>query len=827
MSRRSISANFCRHAATVGLLAVSMCLDGCSRSGKPVDAINVTATDVLALVNPYVGTQSGAADFGTGGGAGNTFPGATIPFGMVQLSPDTSPSTDNFAGGYTYSDSLIKGFSLTHISGAGCAIYQDVPFLPVASEVTEAPVSVGSAGFSSQYLAAFTHDHEAASPGYYQVRLNPQGAAPIDVDLTATTRGGMMRMKYSTGSPANLLINPGGSAMANALAQVHIDPQLREVSGQSSSGRFCYQDNRYTVYFVAQFDHPFKSWAVWRKLVFTRNGTDASDSSPLPLNYGPVPGGPSSIPGNPSGTAQAGAVLSFDTQDDQPVVMRVAISYVSTVNARQNLERELAGLAFDEVRSGAQSTWRKELSRVQVEGGGPAWRRIFYTALYHSLLSPNVFSDANGDYLGMDNQVHSTSRTAQYQNFSGWDIYRSQVPLLALLDPARTSDMVQSLVEDANQNGWLPKWSYANQQTDTMVGDPADLIIAGAYAFGARGFDTSSALNAMMKGATSSGISGNPASLTNGYVERQALSTYDSLGYVPHDLDTPLGGIGYVASSEYVWGSAATTLEYALADFGIAQFADAIGQSGQVASIRARSANWRNLVNPGTEAIEPRLAVGAFVPRYDASGGDGFVEGNGAQYSWFVPHDIAGLIEATGGQDQASARLDGFFSQINAGPKAPYAYLGNEPTLFTPWIYAWLHQPSKTSAIVRQALTTLYDDTAKGMPGNDDLGTMSAWWVLSSLGLNPGIPGTNVLLINAPLFDSATLDLPSGRVRITREAADGNGSIQSAMLGAEPLDRAWLHASELTSKGNLSFVLGTAESSWATAMGSEPPSNSR
>ncbi|TXH04614.1 MAG: glycoside hydrolase family 92 protein [Nevskiaceae bacterium] len=795
-------------------------LGGCARSSAP----STTARDVLAQVNPLVGTQSGAADYGTGGGAGNTFPGATLPFGMAQLSPDTTPSTDNFAGGYTYSDTRIKGFSLTHISGAGCAILQDVPMLPLAREITSSPVPPLGAGLNADLPMLFDHAHEQAQPGYYAVRLDPAGAAPVDVELTATLHGGALRIRYPADHPATLLVNAGGSAMADSAASITVDPARREISGSASSGRFCFQDNRYTVYFAAVFDQPLRSTGTWQKQAFSAGGTRASDTGVLPVNYEPVPGGPASIPGNPSGTAQAGAVLGFEP--GATVLLRVAISYVSVDNARANLAAELAGRDFDALRAAAQARWQHELARIELGAGAdPRWSRVFYTALYHALLSPSVFSDVNGDYLGMDGQVHRETARMQYQTFSGWDVYRTQLPLLAMLDPQRAGDMMQSLVVDAQQSGWLPKWSYANQQTDTMVGDPAAPTIAGAYAFGVRNFDTAAAFEAMLKGATQSGHANNPVSLNNAYVERQALDAYQSLGYVPHELDSPLGGIGYVLSSDFVWGSAATTLEYALADFAVGRFADATGQGARADALRARAGNWKNLLNPATRAIEPRSALGTFQSGYDATSGDGFVEGDGAQYTWFVPHDVAGLIAALGGEDAAARRLDTFFTQINAGPKSAYAYLGNEPTLFTPWLYAWLRRPAQTGPLVQRALTTLYDDAPTGMPGNDDLGTMSAWWVLSALGLMPAVPGTDTLLLNAPLFPAATLHLPAGDLRIVR---DGQGAtVQGLTRDGVALDRAWLHFSDIAHGGTLRYAVGASAdtSGWATDMAALPPSN--
>lgn len=298
----------------------------------------IATADPVTLVNPFIGTQTGAADFSTGGGAGNTFPGATLPSGMVQFSPDTSFS-DNFGGSYSYADTQLKGFSLTHLSGAGCASYQDIAMLPLAKTVTTSPVPPLGAGITANNLATFDHASEQAQPGYYAVRLNPASTAPIEVELTATLHGGMARIHYPAGQPATLLINAGSSTMGNGLASVTIDVANHAVSGSASSGLFCYLNNRYTVYFVAEFDQPFTSHAVWWKQLLIPSGTSATDVSPLAIDYQPLPGGPTSLPGNPSTTAQAGAVLGFTPRNGEPIIMRVAISYVNVSATNRRCSR--------------------------------------------------------------------------------------------------------------------------------------------------------------------------------------------------------------------------------------------------------------------------------------------------------------------------------------------------------------------------------------------------------------------------------------------------------------------------------------------------------
>ena len=799
-----------------GLLATA-----CSRSNVPA-ADTPLGTDLAAYVNPFVGTQAGAPDFGTGGGAGNNYPGATLPFGMVQFSPDTSPSLDNYPGGYTYSDNKIEGFSLTHISGAGCSIYQDFPFLPTLTPLDQVPAEPISAGLKPAFLADFNHLQEDASPGYYRVRLNPDSAQPIDVELSATDRSGMARFGFPAGAAPQVIVNAGGSQMPDALASVSIDPQRQEISGTALSGGFCYQDDSYKIYFAAEFDRPFASYGTWTKALLQPGSATASDTGVLITHADPIPNVPVTIPGNPSLTARAGAYVTFDPAKGSVVRMRVGVSFVSVDNARANLHTENPDWDLDALRSSARARWNAQLSKARVQTSDSSLRRVFYTSLYHAMLAPTLFSDANGDYIGMDGAVHQAGAQAVYGSYSGWDIYRSQWPLLAMLDPQRVGDMTQTLVRNAQQGGWLPKWSYANQQTNVMVGDPAAILIASAHAFGSSNFDTAAALDAVIKGATE------PASPTQylltgnaGYIERAGLPEYLALGYIPYEENVPTGLLNLV-NGGLVWGTSATTLEYAVADFAVDRYATALGQSSRTAQLRASSGNWKNLFNPSSGYIEPRSATGVFEGSGNAVTGNGFVEGDAAHYSWFVPQDMAGLIAARGGREAATARLDQFFTQLNGGPDSSYAYLGNEPTLSTPWIYAWLGQPGKTGPLVHQAMLGLYGDAPTGLPGNDDLGTMSAWWVLAALGMNPAVPGTDLLLLSAPLMDSAQLQLPGGTLRITRS---GIGDVvQSLRLNGQPLQRAWLHFADIANGGTLDYTMGNAPSDWGTDPAQAPPS---
>ncbi|MFI1098613.1 GH92 family glycosyl hydrolase [Streptomyces sp. NPDC020917] len=528
----------------------------------------------------------------------------------------------------------------------------------------------------------------------------------------------------------------------------------------------------------------------------------------------------------------SGAWVSFDTTTRQQVTMKVALSYVSQDNAAANLEQEDPGWSVDAVARRTYAQWNGMLSRIRIGGGTAAQRQEFYTALYHTMLEPSIFSDAGGDYLGFDDKVHRTAHGAvQYANFSGWDVYRSQIPLLAVIAPEQTSQMMTSLLNDQAQGGWLPKWGFANDYTDVMNGDAADPMLAEAYALGARDFDAHAALDAMVKGATQ--IPPSPAEMGQGwYVERPQLAPYQSLGYVPNTTQSSLSPTNNGASE---------TLEYATADFGIAQLAKALGQDATYQTFLKRSQNWTNIFNTATGYIQPRDGEGQF-PQFDpttdgmgAFGQSGFQEGNAAQYTWSIPQNIQGLITAMGGDDAAVKRLDTYFQQLNAGPNQPYEWAGNEPAFGTPWIYSYAGAPYKSQEIVHRLLTSVYADTPGGEPGNDDLGSMSSWFVWCSLGMYPPTPGAPVLTLGAPIFSRAEFDLPGGhRLQLSAPGASTSTYVHSVTVNGRPWSRAWLPASLLTGSDapagqpattQLTFALtGTADTSWAAAAADAPPS---
>ena len=785
------------------------------------------AADRAGLVDPFVGTSRG----------GNTFPGPVMPGGMIQLGPDTvapssAPTGSLQPSGYDYGRSQLRGFSLDRMSGAGCAEFGDVPITPVTVPISGSPVSdPTSENVDSAFLLGFSHRQESSSPGYYSVVTHPaSGPGPIDAQLTTALRSGAMRLTFPARSfTRGLIVNAAGSMTGNQSAAVHIDPGRRLITGSSTSGGFCASPDHYTVYFAIQSGSPFTSYGTWRRQRLYPGSTSNSDTG---VNQ-PVTG---YLFGHDP-RAQTGAYVRFAART---IELKVAISYVSIAGAEHNLQAEIGNLGFSQIRARARSAWNRALDVVDVGVGTPALRRRFYTALYQALIEPSTFDDADGHYIGMDGRVHRAAGYVQYANFSGWDIYRTQIPLLAMIRPAEAEDIAKSFIADAQQSGWLPKWSVANFQTAVMNGDSADPILSDTYAFGARRFDARTALRQMIHGATQSGRSANDC-----YVERQQLDWYERLGYIPHEFDGGLVAVpeangtctlrvptaGDKGATALLYGEAAATLEYTTDDFALSRLAAALGDGGACRMFLRRSGNWQKLWNASARYLEPRYSNGSWVPHYDPNSNDfasatsGFTEGDSAQYTWMVPFDYARLASLMGGDAAARRRLDRFFTELNSNQTGPYAYLGNEPTLETPWIYDWMGAPTATERVMRRALLGLYTETPGGLPGNDDLGTMSSWYVLGALGIYPEAPGSDVLALSSPLFPRMTVRLAHGVLRLQASGAPSAAYIHRLLLNGRGYSRPWLRFAALARGATLRFTLAhKPDRSWGASPALAPPS---
>jgi predicted alpha-1,2-mannosidase len=782
-----MARKFC--AALLSWALVSSCLCCVSSPATHAQAKRSprAEVDLAQYVNPFVGTgHSPLPDLLGGNASGNTFPGATLPFGMVQWSPDTENSFGpEDRGSYQYADTRIRGFSLTHLSGPGCHIFADAPFMPVVGEIDRSPATNPNA-----YLASFSHNNESASPGYYEVALD----TGVRVQLTATARTGFGSFTFPAIEHATLLINVGRNASGVSEAEFRFrDPQT--LTGSLASGGFCGARNKYRLYFAIEFNRPAASFGAWKGDVVAP-GLRAVKA------------------------AQSGAFVSFDTTSNRRVQVRVGLSYVSAANAVRNLRAENAGWDFATVRARARARWHEALSHIEVQGGTLTERQVFYTALYHTLLHPTIFSDASGEYMGFDNRVHREQGRTQYTNFSGWDIYRSELPLLAWLFPHEASDMMQSLVRDAQQGGGLPLWPVANDESGAMVGDPSTVMLASAYSFGARAFDTRAALAAMIKGAT------HPDTKSKSYPARNGLADYLQYGYIPMEQ------VG-------LRGSPSVALEYEIADFALAQFARAHGDMATYRTMMRRAQWWTKLFDPQTRYIRGRWADGSWLPGFDfdakhydpklpwrPESHKSYVEGNATQYTWLVPHNMRGLFDRIGGNEAVVKRLDSFFTELNAGPNRPYFFIGNEPVFAVPWAYDFAGQPWKTQAITRRALTELFTNTPGGIPGNDDLGATSSWIVFAAVGLYPAIPGVGGFALNSPLFPRITVRPGAGRQLeiIGAGASAATPYVQELRLNGRRYDSTWLPYEKIAGGGPLSFKLGrTPNTRWATAPNAAPP----
>ncbi|HCI82281.1 MAG TPA: hypothetical protein DHW02_21615 [Ktedonobacter sp.] len=757
MQLRWLSSKKMKLLSTIILVAVVVSAVFLTNTSHLRGAQAAGVVNAVQYVNPLTGTS----------GEGNTFPGADVPFGMVQWSPDTT-TIGSAGSSYDYNSTSLHGFSLTHMSGAGCSIYRDIPFMPYVGSVKTSPAG------SNAYDASFSHSSEVAQPGYYSVTLSKSN---IKSELTVTPRTGFGQFTYPSSTSSTMLISTT-SATGNSAASVSISTSGSTVTGSVTSGNFCSNNGPYTLYFVAQFSQPFSGYGTWKGSTVHKSSTSTSGS-------------------------QSGAYVSFNTTSNHVVLVKVGVSYVSTANALANIQAENSGWNFTSVRGAASTNWNNALNKIQVSGSSTDMS-TFYTALYHTMLFPSLFSDYNGQYPGFNHTVYTlASGHAQYANYSGWDIYHGEVALLAMLFPSQTSDMISSILNDYSQSGCLPKWSVANYHTDVEDGDSADPIIAEAYAFGATGFNTSLALQAMIKGATTGCTSGS-------YIERQGLSQYLKYGYIPYGT----AGLN---------GTASATLEYTNDDFAISQFAKALGDSTDAATFASRAENWKKLFDSATGFIEARDSSGAFVS--NSKGSTGFHGGTDAQYTWMIPYNVSGVISAMGGSAKAVSELNKLFTQLNAGKFSRYAYMGNEPSTASPWAYDFAGQPWQTQSVARKIETQLYSNSVSGVPGNDDLGQISSWYVWAAIGFYPEYPGASDVVLDSPLFSQTTITLGNGHqvVENASGAADNAPYIQSMSVNGATSTSTWQSFSTLANGATFQYTLGTsANTSWGNT--SIPPS---
>ncbi|RJK96110.1 GH92 family glycosyl hydrolase [Vallicoccus soli] len=760
---------------------------GAAVQAPPAAAAPAAAPERLTgLVNPFIGTQDD----------GNTFPGASLPFGMVQLSPDTGHTT-----GYDYRHDRIRGFSATHVSGVGCGLGGDLPVLPTTGAVTQTDYA--------QYALPFSHEGEQAAPGYYRVPLTASEGT-VTAELTATTRTGTARFTFPATTEANVLLNSGQALHAVDSSTVRVVDDRTVETTVVGSG-FCQSTEPYTMHFLTRFDRPFAQVGTWAGDEVTAGSRETS------------------------GEGRRGAYLRFDTTRDRDVEVTTALSWVDARGAGANLRAE-GGRGFDAVRAAADRTWEQRLGEVRVQGGTPEQRRTFYSSLYRSMLAPAVGTDVDGRYHGFDGRTHRARGFTYYQTFSLWDTYRTQEQLLSLLAPQEARDMALSLLAVEDQGGWLPRWSYASVETNIMTGDPVTPFLVSAWAQGLLEGHEEDAYRALRENADGVPPADSP------YNGRAGNEHYLDQGYVPYLPDAR----GEPGDYDLQHGASAT-LEYALADAALSTMAEGLGHRQDARRYAQRAQSYRNLFDPRTGWFRARDERGLFVGPEDPAQSVGFHEGTASQYMWLAQQDVPGLVDLVGGRDAANARLDHFFAydELLEDPErvarevwvnSAYSYYGqdtynpqNEPDLHSPYVYAWTGQPWKTADVVHAAVT-LFSDGPGGMTGNDDLGTMSAWHVLSAMGIYPSVPGSDVWSLSTPVFERVDLALdrdwyPRGSLRISAPGSSEEARyVQSVRVGGTAHPRTWVRGDDLRAGKDIAFRVGTEPSSWGTDPRTAPPS---
>jgi predicted alpha-1,2-mannosidase len=750
--------------------------DGASGSAAPPTA------DLTTLVNPLAGSL----------GPGFVTVGAGVPFGMVTPGPATMARDGddpiNYVG-YSYRDSKIRGFALTHFSGAGIHIGGELPMMPTTGGVHSSSPRA--------FASPFSHATEVAQPGYYAATL---GRYDTRTELTATTRAAVERYTFPARSRGNVLFDVSRNAEGGQQKA-----SLRFVDRRTLAGSVVIHDRRgITVWFTARFDRPYAKHGTWL-------------GSSLHSGSRPVYG------------RGAGGWVSFDTSKHRVVRARIGISYVDAAGATRNLDREAPpSLSFHAARQHAHGVWNQHLHRIDVSGGSLAQRETFYTCLYHALLMPTTFDDADGRYLGVDDRVHQVaSGSHHYTDLSLWDTYRTQTPLLTLIEPKVAHDVGISLLDDADQDGGVvPKWVRGNIDYGIMGGDSGTPTLATLVTNGAlTGRSARRAYDAIVHQAnTPTGPRGD-------------LGVYLRKGYIPYDVNDR--GASY-------------TLEYAVDDAAVAALAHRFGTSQQVTTFTGRAGSWRNLLYRGDHFLRPRMSNGSWANPtargsshvWDPVYSDGWQEGTGWQYFWLVPQDVAGLRDLVGA-DVMHQRLDEFFGMPTQSDAEPPTHPvqrdrnrfgvyrvsnqftpANETDLQAPWLYDWLSDPASTAQAVH-ADASAFNATPAGIPGNDDAGTLSANYVLSAMGLYQAQPGIPAWELSTPLYPSSVLhgDGAQPALTISAPGAGPQGEyVASASIGGQPLNRTWLTTAEVNGGKTLAYATSSNPTDWATGPQSAPPS---
>ncbi len=718
------------------MLALAVFMLGCG----------VKKNELSDYVNPFIGTD----------GHGHTYPGATAPSGMVQLSPDTRTVNWDACSGYHSSDNTIMGFSHTHLSGTGAIDYGDILLMPTIGEIQ---MQVGDeSNTSSGYRSSFTHESEKAKAGYYAVTLDDYN---IDVELTATERVGVHKYTFNKGSIGNVIVDLKHDVGENLVLGSGIEfNSANEISGYRQSQGWA---NNQHVYFVAQFSKPIMEYGIVANDEMISEQTTADGEN-------------------------IKAWLKFDLSNDKELVVKVGLSAVSIEGARKNLKAEVSGFDFDKVKDACAQKWNKVLSKINVKGENENDKVIFYTALYHSLVAPNLFSDVDGQYRGMDQKIHTADHPV-YTVFSLWDTFRATHPLYTIINPHQATDFIKTMLLKYKESGYLPVWELAGCETGCMIGYHSVPVIADAFAKGMKDYDVELAYEAMKKSAME---------------DKLGLEHYKEMGYIPSDKEHE---------------GVAKTLEYAYDDWCIAMVAKELGKEEDYAYFIQRSLGYQNMFDKETGFMRGKKNgkwVDPFDP-YEVSGD--YTEANAWQYSFFVPQDVNGLIEKLGGDELFSKKLDDLFNaEANvtgrsqpdiSGLIGQYAH-GNEPSHHMAYLYSFVGQPWKTQEITYRAMKELYTTERDGLCGNEDCGQMSSWYNMSAMGFYPVTPGLDYYVFGTPIFAEAEIAIDGGNSFNIKanNVSDVNKYIQSVMLNGEAYTKSYIKHAAIMNGGNLVFEMG-------------------
>ena len=730
-----------------------LCLAACSTEPK-ADYV----ADPANYVDPFIGT----------GGHGHTFPGATVPFGMVQFSPDTRMNDWDGCSGYHTSDNTILGFSTTHLSGTGCSDYGDFRFMPIVGEVKLDKGDENNT--ASGYRSAFQHENEDAKAGYYAVLLDDYNTK---VELTTGDRVGMMRCAFPKGADAHMFLD-----MVEGVNDEFVYEANLKVEGENAiSGFRRTRDwaNEQYLYFYAEFSKPFKDYSFFNNGEKVVADTAASD--------------------------KLKACFDFDTAEGEQIVMRIAISAVDVEGAKNNLKAELAenDFDFDALRQKAYNKWNTEMKRYEVADSNESNKTVFYTALYHCMIAPNLFSDADGRYRAHDLKVYKSERPV-YTVFSLWDTFRSLHPLFSLMQRERTLDFINTFINkyETNPHHMLPIWELAANETYCMIGNHAIPVIADAYFAGIRDFDAEKALEAMINSSKD---------------DFRGMGAYMKYGYIPIELE------GEAVSK---------TLEYAYDDWCVARMAEALGKTEIAKEFYTRAQSYKNIYNPENQFFQGRRNGGWTRPFDPAQVNFTLTEANSYQYGFFVPQDVNGHIDLMGGALDYEAKLDGLFNAPEnltgraqpdiTGLIGQYAH-GNEPSHNTVYMYNFVGQPTKTQHYVKKVMDDFYTDRRDGYSGNEDCGQMSAWGVFSAMGFYPATPASGYYVLGLPRFQKVRLTMENGKQFevVAKNLSAKNCYVKSVKLNGKPLERSYITFEEVFNGGILEFTMtDQSTSTWAT-----------